>query len=75
MGSVERFHASLQAQVRTLLSDLEERYRQHPPTRRLPTTAGGAGAILPHLQFRRDRPLQDTRIHCAQTHHFMGEGG
>eukprot|EP00969_Alexandrium_andersonii_P234455 10351358-Alexandrium_andersonii.AAC.1 len=24
-GSVERFHASLQAQVRTLLSDLEER--------------------------------------------------
>eukprot|EP00969_Alexandrium_andersonii_P018125 793291-Alexandrium_andersonii.AAC.1 len=24
MGSVERFHASLQAQVRTLLADLEE---------------------------------------------------
>eukprot|EP00969_Alexandrium_andersonii_P228219 10079163-Alexandrium_andersonii.AAC.1 len=26
MGSVERFHASLQAHIRTLLSDLEERY-------------------------------------------------
>eukprot|EP00969_Alexandrium_andersonii_P098853 4362229-Alexandrium_andersonii.AAC.1 len=26
MGSVERFHALLQAQIRTLLSDLEERF-------------------------------------------------
>eukprot|EP00969_Alexandrium_andersonii_P259200 11460875-Alexandrium_andersonii.AAC.1 len=26
MGSVERFHASLQAQVRALPSELEERY-------------------------------------------------
>eukprot|EP00969_Alexandrium_andersonii_P213093 9410460-Alexandrium_andersonii.AAC.1 len=26
MGSVERFHASLQAQIRTLLSDVEERF-------------------------------------------------
>eukprot|EP00969_Alexandrium_andersonii_P332167 14680169-Alexandrium_andersonii.AAC.1 len=26
MGSVERFHASLQAQTRTPLSDLEERF-------------------------------------------------
>eukprot|EP00975_Prorocentrum_lima_P012574 2666314-Prorocentrum_lima.AAC.1 len=26
MGSVERFHASLQAQIRTVLSDMEERY-------------------------------------------------
>eukprot|EP00969_Alexandrium_andersonii_P249965 11046957-Alexandrium_andersonii.AAC.1 len=26
IGSVERFHASLQAQIRALLSDLEERF-------------------------------------------------